>query len=363
MIKVLHVVGKMHYGGMETLIMNIYRNINREEIQFDFLVHYIEKGEYDDEIRQLGGRIYIMPNPIPRNFRRLKKAYKGFWRVHNEYQYVHVHLHKIAFLLFPQAKRYGAYCIMHLHNSGIEHNLKGYLGLITTRLALPEAETVFVCSKKSAGYYLKKERSFEVIKNGICAEKFYFNYKIRNRVRGELGLDNKFTLLCAARFSIQKNHLFLIEILYEIKKIDSGICLLLAGMGPLEEEIRKKVRQLDLEDEVIFLGIREDVNELMQGADCFVMPSLSEGLALTYIEAQAAGLKIYTSKEALAEEAYITDLIEGIPLSYPPAMWAEKIYAGRGYERRNQQEALEKSGFDIQATAEYLEQFYEKYTI
>lgn len=359
MIKVLHVVGKMHYGGMETLIMNIYRSIDRSKFQFDFIVHYKEKGEYDNEIEQLGGKIFVLPDPVLGNFFLLKRAYENFFVMHREYQCIHVHLHKLAFMLFPPAKKFGIYCIMHLHNSGIEFNLKGYLGLITTKLAVPMADTIFVCSEKSAEYYCKKY-SFVIIKNGIYAEKFYFDIGIRNKVRSELGLNEKFVLLCAARFSIQKNHEFLIDIVSELKKTDPEVRLLLVGTGPLEETIRRKVKRLHLEDNVMFLGARGDVNELMQAADCFVMPSLSEGLALTYIEAQAAGLKVYTSGEALAEAACITDLIEGIPLSDPPAVWAEKIYTHRKYTRCKQREALEDSGFDIHTSTAFLEQFYRK---
>ncbi len=117
MIRVLQVVGKMHYGGMETLIMNIYRNIDREKVQFDFLVHYKEKGEYDNEIIELGGRIITMPSPIPSNFFLLIKTYKAFFKRNHNYTCVHVHLHNIAFLIFPQAKVYGIRCfafILHI---------------------------------------------------------------------------------------------------------------------------------------------------------------------------------------------------------------------------------------------------------
>lgn len=218
MIKVLHVVGKMDYGGMETLIMNLYRNIDRSKVQFDFMVHYTEKGKYDNEIDQLGGKIFIMPNTVPGNFFLLRTGYKAFFKEHNEYTHVHVHLHNIAFLIFPQAKRYGIKCLLHIHNSGIEHNVKGYMGYFTTRMAVPGADKIFACSKESARYFIKNGTGYEIIKNGICADRFYYNEQIRNRIRLEMGLTNRFVMICVARFVIQKNHEFLIDIVSEMKK-------------------------------------------------------------------------------------------------------------------------------------------------
>lgn len=362
MIKILQVVGKMHYGGMETLIMNIYRNIDREKVQFDFLVHYSEKGEYDDEIKSLGGKIYVMPNPVPQNFFKCKKAYKQFFEEHHEYNKIHVHLHNMAFLIFPEAKKYNMHCIIHLHSKNIEKNFKGYLGLFCTQRGIPEADTIFVCSEEAASFFIpkKNKKQYVIIKNGITGTNFFYNQEIRRKVRKELKLDKKFVLLCAARYAIPKNHEFLIDIVSELKKMDQEIKLLLVGIGPLENKVRQKVKRMQLEDVVEFLGTRGDVNELMQAADCYVMPSLWEGLALVFVEAQAAGLKVYTSKEALSEEARISNLIEGIPLSMGAKTWAEKIYSKKFYERKNQKEMLKKSGFDIKFTANFLQEFYKK---
>lgn len=361
MIKVLQVVGKMHYGGMETLIMNIYRTIDREKIRFDFLVHYDEAGEYDNEIKSLGGNIFIMPKTAPQNYMKCKKAYKDFFKEHHDYSKVHVHLHNIAFLIFPQAKKYNISCVIHIHNNGVEKNLKGYLGLYCTKMAVPKADTIFTCSEEAASYFIpsKCNKKYTVIKNGIMTEKFLYNREVREKVRRELGLDGKFVLMCAGRFAIQKNHEFLIDIMNELQEMDNNIKLLLAGRGPLEEKIRQKVKRLELESKVEFLGARGDVNRLLQAADCYVMPSLWEGLPVVFIEAQAAGLRVYTSTEALSPEACITNLIKSISLSVSAKEWAKRIYANKEYVRKNEKEALIKSGFDIRTTAEYLEEFYE----
>ena len=362
MIRVLQVVGKMHYGGMETLIMNIYRNIDREKVQFDFLVHYEEPGEYDDEIKSLGGRIFVMPKTSPQNYIKCKKAYYKFFKEHHDYKKVHVHLHNMAFLIFPEAKKFDISCVIHIHNTGVEKNLKGYLGWYCTRKAVPKADTVFTCSEESAQFFIppRCNKEYKVIKNGISAENFLFKKEIREQVRQELGLEEKFILLCAARFAIQKNHDFLVDIINELQRYDENIKLLLVGKGPLEEKIREKVKRLHLEEKVEFLGARGDVNKLMQAADCYIMPSLWEGLPVVFVEAQAAGLKVYTSEEVLSKEASITDLIEGISLSDDAKKWARKIYLQKNYERKNQSDALRKSGFDIKVTAKFLEEFYEE---
>lgn len=359
MIRVLHVVGKMHYGGMETLIMNIYRNIDRSKVQFDFLVHYKEAGEYDDEIRKLGGQIFVMPRTNPGNIISLKKAYSKFFEKHHEYQYIHVHLRSIAFLLFPFAKKYGMHCVLHIHTSRIVYNRKGYLSLIATEMAVQKADTIFVCSQESGKYFVKNKRAFRVIRNGIDVEKFKYNTSVRNKVREKLGIKGKYVLICVARFDEVKNHIFLIDIMNELVKKDSDVSLLLVGKGPLEDEIRTRVKQLLLEDEVKFLGARADVNELLQAADCCVMPSLYEGLSLAYIESQAAGLKTFTSKEALSEEACITNLIEGISLKEPAAFWADRILSRKKYKREDQRIAIEKSGFTIERVADQMQSFYE----
>lgn len=364
MIRILQVVGKMHYGGMETLIMNIYRHIDRTKVQFDFLVHYREPGEYDSEIRALGGRIFVMPKTTPQNYLKCKKAYQEFFKEHHSYNKVHVHLHNMAFMIFPEAKKYNIDCVIHLHNKGVEKNIKGFLGVFCTKIAMSKADTIFACSQESAAFFIPPRctKTYTIIKNGIIPERFLYNETVRNELRQKMQLDNKFVLLCAARFAVQKNHTFLLDIVNALIKYDKDIILLLAGEGPLEGDIKAKIKRLHLQENVVFLGARGDIGRIMQAADCYLMPSLWEGLPITYIEAQAAGLKIYTSEEAMSEEARITDLIEGISLSREPDYWAEVIYLQRAYERENQKQAILEHGFNIQETANYLQTFYEEHT-
>lgn len=362
-IRILQVVGKMHYGGMETLIMNIYRNIDRNKVQFDFLVHYPEEGEYDEEIKKLGGKIYHMPRTVPQNYFIYKKALDLFFREHKEYQIVHGHLQSTAFLYHKIAKKNGVKCcITHSHNNGYDKNMKGILSYYTSLLAQNYTDVFFGCSQSACELYfpkaIKEGKRITIINNGIESEKYIFNLGVRNIVRRKLGIENQFVIGHVGRFSYQKNHKFLLEVYKEIlKKIPNSV-LLLVGEGPLLEQIKEIIVDMQLQKHVKLLGPRGDVNRLMQGMDVFVLPSCYEGLGIVLIEAQAAGLKCFTSAGVVPQEAKITDLLSYLPLNNDAKYWADKIILARYYQRQNTQKNVIKNGFDIKSTARFLQNFY-----
>ena len=358
MIKILHVVGQMTTGGMETLIMNLYRNIDREQVQFDILSYYVKPGEYDEEVMQLGGNVYVAArsnNPIV-FMSRINK----FFKEHHDYQYIHVHTTWLGWVYFLFAKKYGIKkYIIHLHTIGSE--LTGIKIQIRKRMAdysLKRADIIFACSRKAAIFYNADLEKTYYFPNGITAKNFYYNEFERNRIRKELNLEDKFVILCVARFAIPKNHSFLIDILESLISYSNDIVLVLVGKGPLESQIKEKVDNLNLSEYVRFLGVRKDVNSLLQAADSYVMPSLWEGLGIAYIEAQAAGLECYMSTQAFTEEVKITDLLHVIPIESGAAKWANDIWSNRQYTRQTRQNELEKSGFDIEQTTKKLQTFY-----
>ncbi|MDE7423389.1 MAG: glycosyltransferase family 1 protein [Lachnospiraceae bacterium] len=360
-IRILHVVGKMHYGGMETLIMNIYRNINREKVQFDFLVHYSEKGEYDDEIRQLGGKIYIMPRTKISNYFKYKKALKYFFAKHNEFIVVHSHLHNLAFMHLSIARHYGMATIEHFHNNSVDRNFKGIIGYYCSRLGIKYADYLFACSDGAAKFFLQgkyKKLPYTIIKNGIETEKFSYNEKIRKQMREQYHCNNQFVVLHVGRFWEQKNHKFLLEIFKEILKQNTNSKLFLIGIGPLEDEIKKKVKNLDIEKNVCFLGVKDNVNEWMQMADCFLFPSLYEGLGIVLIEAQTSGLRCFTSLDKVPVDAKVSENIEYISLKESAKVWADKVLASSLYERKSCVEEVKRAGYDIRETAKWLEEWY-----
>lgn len=364
MIRVLHVVGKMHYGGMETFIMNVYRHIDREKVQFDFLVHYEEAGEYDDEIRRLGGKIYVMPRTVPQNYFKYKKALYKFFTEHQEYRIIHGHLHSVAYIYHDIAKRTGdRVCITHAHNNGYDKNIKGITGYYTALFAQKYTDVFFGCSKDACEKFfpkaIKQGKEMTVVKNGIESEKYRYSAEISNDVRRELGVENNFVLGNIGRFSPQKNHKFLLSIFSEILKKRPDSKLVLVGKGPLENEIRALADELSLKEHIIFLGARSDVPRLLQGMDLFLLPSLYEGLGIVLVEAQASGLKCFASS-TVSKEAKVTDLLDFLELEQSPEYWADKIISSVPYNREDKVKDIVSSGFDISETAGMLEEFYLK---
>lgn len=362
MIRVLHVVGKMHYGGMETLIMNLYRHVDREKIQFDFLVHYEEAGEYDDEIRRLGGKIYVMPRTLPQNYFVYKKALMKFFTEHQEYRIIHGHLQSVAYIYHDIAKRTGdRICITHAHNNGYDKNLKGIMGYYTALLAQKYTDVFFGCSDEACELFfpkaIKQGKKITVIKNGIESEHYRFSEEIRNEVRRELGLEKNFVIGHIGRFSPQKNHKFLLSIFSEICKKNPDSKLVLVGKGPLEDDVRVLADRLSIKEHIVFLGARSDVPRLLQGMDAFLLPSLYEGLGIVLVEAQASGLKCFASN-TVSKEANVTDLLTYIELEQSAEYWADKILSSISYEREDKIKDIVASGFDIRKSAAELEAFY-----
>lgn len=357
MKKILHVVGRMHYGGMETLIMNLYRHIDKEKIQFDILAYYAKPGEYDEEVRQLGGNVYV----VERTLNPIKYLYKlgVFFSKHHDYAAVHVHILWLAWIYFLYADKYGIKKLSHIHSDKILH--KGiFLAIwrMFEKISIKKSDTIFACSKKAALYHGSDKKKTYLLKNGIDGKRFYYNESVRKEVRAEFRLEQKKVVVCTARFTTPKNHKFLINIIDEMVKRDKSVFLLLIGEGPLEAFIRQTVEKLGLVSYVKFMGVRNDVNRILQGADAYVMPSLYEGLGIAYIEAQSAGMKTFASDEAYKEEAHISDLFLHRPLTDGAQVWAEWILQNIVYERISKQEELLKSGFEIDKTAYLLQYFY-----
>ena len=364
LIRILHVVGKMHFGGMETLIMNLYRRIDRDVVQFDFMVHYDEPGEYDDEIEVLGGNIYHLPKTVPQNFFKYKKALNKFFQEHGEFTAVHGHLQSTSFIYFKIAKKYGIKCcINHAHTTGHDNDFSGWLGYKTALMSQKYSDVFFGCSNAACEYFfpdaIKSGHKMIVVKNGIEPEKFTFSDQRRKEARIELCIkDDWFVVGHVGRFVEIKNHAFLLELFAEILKKNPNSLLLLIGKGPLENVIRAKITELGIEDNVRLLGARGDVGDLMQAMDVFILPSLFEGLSVVLVEAQAAALKCFVFKEANPKEAKVTEFLQFMSESDSLKTWAEAITSNFPYERYDTSTEIIKSGFSIDDTAKWLQNFY-----
>lgn len=357
-IRVLQVVTYMQRGGLETMLMNYYRNVDRSKVQFDFLVHRDFEADYDKEILELGGKIHHLPvlNPFGPDY---LKQLDRFYKEHPEYKIVHSHLDCLAGIPLKYAKKNNIPVrIAHAHNSNQTKNLKYPIKMFCRGNITKNANYLFACSEE-AGKWMYQGAPFEVLHNAIDAEKYIYNIEIRNKVRSGLGFDSN-TLVVGhiGRFMPQKNHSFLLDIFAEVLKQRSNSILLLVGEGDLETETKKKACDLGISKNVIFAGVRSDVPELLQAMDVFMLPSLYEGLPLVMVEAQAAGLPCLISDKVPIECVKTNGLVDQIPIDAGAGRWADKVINVTKIERRNTFEEIKNADFDIKENAKRLEDFY-----
>lgn len=367
-IRVLHIVGRMDRGGIETMIMNLYRNIDRTKVQFDFLAHFGREAVYNEEIRALGGRIYEMPalrDETHVYYWRLFEyiaALNKFFKEHKEYKIIHGHMTNTAAIYMPIARKHGVTCcISHSHSS---HGKAGMLGVVTNLLQKPiykNATDWFACSKVACDWFYPKADveagKVTIIPNAIDAEKFRLNLQTRKEKQEEFGITGKKVIGCVGRFRQEKNQIFLIDVLREILKTEPNAVMLFAGDGPCEEEVKAKAKQYGIDDKCVFLGMRTDIPDVMQAMDVLVMPSIFEGLPVTGIEAQAAGLNVVAST-GVTDEMNAIDMVQYISLDAPLSDWAKKILNLVSKPKEDTFEKIKAAGYDIHTTTPWLQNFY-----
>ena len=338
------------------MLMNYYRHMDREKIQFDFLEHRRDRAAYDDEIESLGGRIFRLPrlNPLSSDYFH---ALNAFFAVHPEYRIVHSHLDCMSAYPLCAAKNAKVPVrIAHAHSTSQDRNWKLVFKLISKKLISLYTTDLFACSA-DAGEWMFGTKDVHILPNAIDIERYAFNLLIRNQTRKVLGLDDAFVIGHVGRFSAVKNHSFLTDVFAQIKRQEPNSKLLLVGAGSEMQAVQQKVKALGLGADVIFTGVRNDVANLMQAMDVFVFPSLYEGLGIVLIEAQSAGLPCVVS-DVIPREAYLTDLVTAEKLSSSVETWAEKILEKREVLRTDRRAEIAAHGFDIIAEAVKLQEFY-----
>lgn len=361
-IRILHVIGRMNRAGAETMIMNLYRKIDRNKIQFDFVVHTEEKCDFDDEILSLGGKIYRVPRFKGSNILLYKRAWNNFFKEHKEYKIIHGHIGSSAAIYLKIAKKYGLYTIAHSHNTEMGEGIKGLMYKVFSYPTRYIADYFFACSDLAGLYRYGKKvvdgKNYSILKNTINSEEFIYNESIRIEKRKELGIKNELVIGNVARFNVQKNHKYLIEIFRLINEKDSNTILLLVGDGEEKQFILEKINEYNLNNKVIFTGVRDDVNDIMQAMDVFVFPSLYEGLGVVLIEAQASGLPCIISKN-IPNEACISDLVEKVDITTSDLQrWCNIILNKKKYKRRDMKDVLYQSGYDVNLEIDRLQKFY-----
>lgn len=362
-IRILHVIRSMNMAGSETMIMNLYRNIDRNKIQFDFLVDVDFDCDYDEEIKLMGGKIYRLPrfklvNIIKYIFHCVK-----FFKEHKEFLVVHGHIGSTAPIYLSIAKLYGIPTIAHSHSEGRIINLKSIAYRLISYPTRFIADYFFACSYQAGvnrfGKGVVIKNSFSIWSNAIDFDVFKFNPRIREIVRDKFYLNNKLVIGHVGRLSLPKNHSFLLDIFNEIQKMKANSILLLVGEGELRLELMRKCEVLGLKDKVIFMGIEKDVSDILQAMDIFVFPSIYEGIPLSIIEAQASGLPIIASEAVPKEAVIIGGHAKRISLNKGEKYWAESILNFADiYSENNRGTDIDTFKFDVKLTAQQLEEFY-----
>lgn len=328
LIRVLQCTGALNMGGAETMIMNVYREIDKSKIQFDYLVVGNEKGYFEEEAISMGAKVFHI---TPRSVSFLKNL-KDFYKVVNSGKYRIVHFHtQNAFLTFVQlcaAKAAGAQTvIVHSHNtsdwrSGLLKKLHFAFRPLLTRVASVKLS----CGKDAAAWLYGNDEGVSIIPLPVLCEKYKYTDEKYNSLRKEYGCEDSIIFTHTGRFWKQKNHEFLIDIFFEISKKKPNAILYLLGDGELKDQIINKVKELHLEDKVIFWGNVSDVWNKLIMSDAFLFPSLYEGFPTVVLEAQAAGLPCYIS-DTITPQIAETENVKQISLNKTADEWSELILA------------------------------------
>ncbi len=362
MIRVLHYVGKMNRGGMETFIMNLYRCVDKEKIQFDFAVHGNKNGDFEDEILSMGGKFYNFPH-MRKNPLAYKKAWKTFWQKHkNDYTAFHFHTNSLANIIaISEAAKVGVpKRIIHAHssfaNKGRLQRLNDYLHKLHQKKIDKYANVLFSCSDKAANWLFGGMEcngiEVKLIKNAIDVQKYHMDEAVREKTRKELGFEASHKVIGhIGTFLPVKNHEFLIELIERAYKLDNSVRAVLIGNGCLFDEMKEKVKNKSLENIIIFTGVRADIEKLLMAMDLFVMPSKYEGLPVSLVEAQANGVPLLVSDTITKDVEFNPNMVY-YDLSAGYECWAtQALNMLNTLPRYGFQDKVKAAGFDIDETA------------
>lgn len=362
-VRILQVIGIMNRGGAETMIMNLYRHIDRKKVQFDFVQNENDGAFFDEEIQSLGGRIYKCPRFVGTNYLSYKKWWKTFFDIHKEYPIVHGHIGSTAAIYLSEANKHNIITIAHSHSIYIKSGKQLLYSILSYRTR-NIADYLFMCSERAGidrygrNAALDQNRAF-LVPNAIDIKAYRFDKTIRNNKRKEFGIeDTDYVVGHIGRFVEVKNHAFLLNVFVAILNKCPMAKLLLVGDGELRQSIEEKIRVYGLEEKAIITGDRSDVNELLSAMDVMVFPSKYEGLPVTLVEAQCNGLPCIISDNIPEDCILIDDLIQVRSLEEDPSVWAESALHCKRIDRTMCADKIKETGFDIEKSAKWLEEFY-----
>ena len=363
-IRVLQVATIMNRGGLETMLMNYYRHIDRSRIQFDFMVHRQERGAYDNEIESLGGRIFRVHPIHPKYFLAYFSELNRFFQEHHEYKIVHSHINMLStFVLRAARKNDVPVRIAHSHSSSFaDTGIRRLFKLYSRKHLNNECTHFFACSEAAGRFQFGNDvvdsGRLTIMRNVIDTDKFKFNIVARNRIRTELNFGDKFVIGHVGRFSYPKNHEFIIDIFNEVVKTERDVYLLLVGDGELRGAIENKVAGMGLSDKVMFVGSVPNVNDYLSAMDVFLFPSRFEGLPVVGIEAQASGLPVIAST-MVPRDVSLTPNVIFLALDAPLEQWANAVRDCKTFNRINDGNVAVTKAYGIENSARLLRNFYE----
>ncbi|AFA48117.1 glycosyltransferase [Acetobacterium woodii] len=360
-IRILQIVPDMRSGGVENFIMNVYRNIDRNEIQFDFIEHYSKESFFDKDIENLGGKIYRIPFRDDNKLSKYVRDLSRFYKEHKEYQVVHCHWNGMGFIHFLVAKFNGVKIrIGHSHNSTAGVGKKGAIKKLFIIPYKYVCNIRFACSNES-GKFLYGKKDFKFIPNGIDIDRFQYNSFKREEIRSKYGIgEHSLVIGNVGRLNVQKNQKFLIDVFEKVRRVNENSFLLIMGSGELFDELNDYIKGEDLSDYVIFAGVHPNVEDFYSAMDVFCLPSLFEGLPLTAVESQASGLMTVLS-DNISRQVEVTKNV--IYLSNKNSdTWVDYIISNTDtfekVDRLSANKDMLNSLYDTKVVANGIEEFY-----
>lgn len=365
MERVLQMIGSLGIGGSQAMVMNLYRSINREKIQFDFIIDHTEDMHHVAEIKQLGGKVYVMPSFRGGNFFEIIKSWNNFFKEHPEYKILHSHVRSYAIIYILIAKKYGVKTLIHSHSTSNGVGIKSFVKKILQYPLRYSADWLLACSEDSGkwlfGESVLNKDNFCVFPNAIDINKYRFDEVIRNQYRKTFNIERKYVVGHIGRLHESKNHMFILEFIKELLSVNKDIVLVLVGDGELRKVIEDKIIELEISESVLLLGARSDIPQLLNMFDLFVFPSLWEGLPVSVVEAQATGLPCLIS-DTITDEVVIGNLVRKLPIDKGTECWVNEICNLINSERNNMCN-IESTKFNALRVVDELEKIYRKLSL
>lgn len=370
MVRILQKTATLGPGGIQKFLINVQSNMNIDKVQYDYFLNTLEPDFYTDQALNLESKIYGRQHNTGNPIKKLWTRYSLFYKIIKKNKYSIVHIDEtleMTALSVMVSKLAGVKVIIaHSHNDHSTDKLsffeKKLLHPLCRIIISTLATDYFACSKMAGKWMFSKKinnsNKIVIINNGIESEKYKYNENIRNELRKQMNLEDYFVIGHVGRFFYQKNHKFILDVFSELLKEEPRSKLILIGEGELKYEMECYAQKIGIYNDIIFYGLCDKVNEILQIFDAFVFPSVYEGLGIVAIESQAASLKTFCA-ETIPKEVDITPYCHYISLSAGAKIWAKEILKNsKSYTRENTIPLIQKAKFDISSVAKMLEDFY-----